>query len=122
MAANRPPDEQSRRARDADDAALDARLRRLGDRLGALKPKPREPEEESASLAENPSNLARALRLSSEFVAGIILGGFIGWLIDWLTGWSPWGMIIFLMIGFAAGTLNAMRSAGLIANQGSDRN
>ena len=122
MAANRPPDERGRRARDADDAALDARLRRLGERLGALKPKPREPEEESASLAENPSNLARALRLSSEFVAGIVLGGFLGWLIDRLTGWSPWGMIVFLMIGFAAGTLNAMRSAGLIAKQGSDRN
>jgi ATP synthase protein I len=122
MAANRPPDGDSRGARDADDAALDARLRRLGERLGALKPKPREPEEETGSLVENPSNLGRALRLSSEFVAGIIVGGFIGWLIDRLTGWSPWGMIVFLMLGFAAGTLNAMRSAGLIAKQNSDRN
>ena len=122
MAANRPPDRESRRAHDADDAALDTRLRRLGERLGALKPKPRDPKEESASLVENPSNLARALRLSSEFVAGIIVGGFIGWLIDRLTGWSPWGMIVFLMLGFVAGTLNAMRSAGLIAKQDSDRN
>jgi ATP synthase protein I len=122
MAANRPPDGDSRGARDADDAALHARLRRLGERLGGLKPKPREPEEETGSLVENPSNLGRALRLSSEFVAGIIVGGFIGWLIDRLTGWSPWGMIVFLMLGFAAGTLNAMRSAGLIAKQNSDRN
>ena len=123
MAADRPPDQQSRRARDAgDDVALDARLRRLSQKLGALKPKPSKRDEAAKGLAENPSNLARALRLSSEFAAGIILGGFIGWLIDRLTGWSPWGMIVFLMLGFAAGTLNALRSAGLIAKQGVDQN
>ncbi|HEY7457969.1 MAG TPA: AtpZ/AtpI family protein [Xanthobacteraceae bacterium] len=122
MAADRPPDRGSRRARDADDVALDARLRRLSQRLGSLKPKPSKRDEAAKGLAENPSNLARALRLSSEFAAGIILGGFIGWLIDRLTGWSPWGMIVFLMLGFAAGTLNALRSAGLIAKQGMDQN
>jgi F0F1-type ATP synthase assembly protein I len=31
-------------------------------------------------------------------------------------------MIVFLMLGFAAGTLNALRSAGLIAKQGTDQN
>jgi ATP synthase protein I len=119
MADDRPPDEQSRRARDAESAALDARLRRLGERLGAIAPKPKDVDARPASgPAGSSSNLARALRLSSEFVAGIVVGGFIGWLLDRLTGWSPWGLIVFLMLGFAAGTLNAMRSAGLIAKQG----
>jgi ATP synthase protein I len=122
MAADRPPDGESRRARDADDAALDARLRRLGERLGAFEPRPQKRDEDVARISENPSNLARALRLSSEFVAGIVVGGFIGWLIDRLTGWTPWGIIVFVMLGFAAGTLNAMRSAGLIAKQDVDGN
>jgi ATP synthase protein I len=121
MAANRPPDGDSRGARDADDAALHARLRRLGERLGTLKPKPREPEEETGSLAENPSNLAQGLRLSSEFIAGILVGGFIGWLIDRFAGTSPWGLIVFLLLGFGAGILNMLRVAGIQGAQGHER-
>jgi ATP synthase protein I len=118
MAVDRPPDEKSRRARDAEEAALQARLRRLGERLGTIAPKPKSRDEAAAGITGNPSNLARGLRLSSEFIAGLLVGGFLGWLIDRLTGWSPWGLIVFLLLGFAAGTLNAMRSAGLIAKQG----
>jgi ATP synthase protein I len=114
MAVDRPPDNAGRRGREAEEAALDARLRKLGERLGALKPKPAV-EADGANRRGNASNLARALRLSSEFIAGILLGGFIGWLVDYFTGWSPWGLIVFLLLGFAAGTLNAMRSAGLIS-------
>jgi ATP synthase protein I len=117
MAVDRPPDEKSRRARDAEEAALQARLRRLGERLGATAPKSKSREDAAPGIAGNPSNLARGLRLSSEFIAGIVVGGFLGWLFDRLTSWSPWGLIVFLLLGFAAGTLNAMRSAGLIAAQ-----
>lgn len=119
MAADRPPDDAGRRGREVEEAALKARLRDLGQRISTLSPKPKDPQDGStAGMRGNPSNLARALRLSSEFIAGIILGGFIGWLVDYFLGWSPWGLIVFLMLGFAAGTLNAMRSAGLIRPQG----
>jgi ATP synthase protein I len=116
MAADRPPDDAGRRGREAEEAALKDRLRNLGERIGALKPRPPVMNDGAGSGPTGSStNLARALRLSSEFIAGILLGGFIGWLVDYLTGWSPWGLIVFLMLGFAAGTLNAMRSAGLIS-------
>jgi hypothetical protein len=46
---------------------------------------------------------------------------FIGWLIDKVAGTGPWGLIIFLMLGFAAGILNVLRSAGLIAVAKSER-
>ena len=122
MAADRPPNDQGRRGRDADEAALDARLRKLGEKIGALTPKPPvEDDSAAAGRRGNPTNLARALRLSSEFIAGILLGIFVGWLVDYFTGWSPWGLIVFLLLGFAAGTLNAMRSAGLISKSGFDR-
>ena len=116
MADDRPPHDRPGSA--AEDAALRARLRKLGERIGALSPKPRATDGPAAQGRGDPSNLARALRLSSEFVAGILLGGFIGWLVDYFLGWSPWGLIVFLLLGFAAGTLNAMRSAGLIRPQG----
>ena len=38
----------------------------------------------------------------------------IGWLLDRWLGISPWGLIVFLLLGFAAGVLNVMRAAGVI--------
>jgi len=56
-------------------------------------------------------------RLSSELVAGVLVGGGIGWALDRWLGISPWGLIVFLLLGFTAGVLNVMRSAGVIAKQ-----
>lgn len=64
------------------------------------------------------SSLGQGLKMSSEFIAGIIVGAALGWLIDRWLGISPWGMIVFLLLGFGAGVLNVMRSAGLIAEAG----
>lgn len=59
--------------------------------------------------------MGRALRASTEFVAGVLVGGGIGWVIDKGIGTSPWGLIVFLLLGFVAGVYNVMRSAGLSA-------
>ncbi|WP_336066156.1 AtpZ/AtpI family protein [Nitratireductor rhodophyticola] len=61
---------------------------------------------------------AQALRLSSEFIAGVGVGAALGWFIDHFAGTSPWGLIIFLLLGFGAGVLNVLRSAGLVAEFG----
>jgi ATP synthase protein I len=99
----------------ADEAVLSARLRRLGERLGQHKgdrPSDSEPGQRPTS---DPSAMARGLRLSTELVAGVLVGAAIGWLIDRFVGTSPWGFIVFLLLGFAAGILNVMRAAGVIA-------
>jgi ATP synthase protein I len=64
------------------------------------------------------SGYGQALRLSSEFIAGVCVGAGIGWVIDRLAGTSPWGLIVFLMLGFGAGVLNVMRAAGMVAEAG----
>jgi ATP synthase protein I len=61
-----------------------------------------------------PSGLGQALRLSSEFIAAIIVGGALGWAADRWLGTSPWGMILLLMLGFAAGVMNVMRASGML--------
>lgn len=58
------------------------------------------------------SGLGKALRFSAEFIAGIVAGFGVGWAIDSVVGTSPWGMIVGLLLGFAAGMLNIMRAAG----------
>ena len=56
-----------------------------------------------------------AMRLSSEFIAAIIVGAGLGWIIDWAFGITPWGLVVFLLLGFCAGVLNVLRAAGLLA-------
>ena len=98
----------------ADEAALSARLQRLGERLGHHhSERPSENDPRRGASADSWA-LARGLRLSAEFVAGILVGAGIGWLMDRWLGTSPWGMIVLLLGGFAAGVLNMMRAAGVV--------
>ena len=101
-----------------DEAALSARLQRLGDRLATAN---RPPEDATGSrTAADTSAYARGFRMSTELVAGVLVGAGLGWLIDRWLGISPWGLIVFLLLGFAAGVLNVMRAAGVVRDQ-SDR-
>lgn len=52
------------------------------------------------------------MRLSTEFIAGVIAGGILGYLFDHLMGTKPWGMIVLLMLGFVTGIYNVMRVSG----------
>jgi ATP synthase protein I len=97
-----------------DEAALRARLKRLGDRLGHVHSDRPSDSSSGQRPTTDPSAIARGFRLSTELVAGVLLGAAIGWLIDWGLGISPWGMIVFLLLGFAAGVLNVMRAAGVV--------
>ena len=46
-------------------------------------------------------------------VGGVLVGAGLGWLLDRWLGTTPWGLIVFLLLGFAAGILNVMRAAGV---------
>jgi ATP synthase protein I len=100
-----------------EEAALSARLRHLGDRLDRQRPSQPASSAERPPVRADASGMARGLRLSSELVAGVLVGGVIGWSLDHWLGISPWGLIVFLLLGFAAGVLNVMRSAGVISEQ-----
>ncbi len=96
------------------EAALSARLKSLGAKLDHVEQ--RKPEERDPRLSgSDPSAMARGFRLSAELVVGVLVGAGIGWVLDRLLGISPWGMIVFLLLGFAAGVLNVMRAAGIVA-------
>ena len=56
--------------------------------------------------------MALGFRLSSELIAGVVVGALIGWGIDHLLSTKPWGLIVMVLLGFIAGVVNVIRSAG----------
>lgn len=92
---------------------LDDRLQALDDKLDARNQKDNLKKSQKKSDFRG---FGDALRLSSEFISAILVGAGIGFLIDHFAGTSPWGMIIFLLLGFVAGVVNVLRSAGKMSD------
>jgi ATP synthase protein I len=99
---------------DPADEALSARLKRLGEGLDRTVTHRTAESEPGPRQGSDPSALARALRLSAEMVAGVVVGAGLGLLLDRFAGTSPWGFIVLLLLGFAGGVLTVMRSAGVL--------
>jgi ATP synthase protein I len=100
--------------RPAEEAALSARLRRLGERLDQVGRGRKAESGAPTRSGTDMSGFARGMRLSAELVGGVVIGFIFGWLLDRWLGTSPWGLIVFLLLGFTAGVLNVMRSAGVV--------
>jgi ATP synthase protein I len=100
-----------------DEAALSARLGSLDRRLSEIRDSRKigtdQPGSTSDDRAARASAMARGLRLSSELIAGVVVGAAIGWGIDHLLSTSPFGLIVFFLLGFVAGVVNLVRSAGV---------
>lgn len=54
---------------------------------------------------------SRGWAIGIEFVGAVLVSTFIGWAIDRYAGTAPWVMIVFLLLGFAAGTRRAMKTS-----------
>jgi len=107
----------SRDQSSSDEAALSARLGSLDHRLseiqGSRKIGTDQPGTESGDGPARASAMARGFQLSSELIAGVVVGAVIGWGFDRLLSTSPWGLIVFFLLGFVAGVVNVVRSAGV---------
>jgi ATP synthase protein I len=101
----------------SDEAALSARLGSLEHRLSNLRDsrniRTDQSEAGSGDGSARASAMALGFRLSSELVAGVLVGALMGWGFDRLLSTSPFGLIVFVLLGFSAGVLNVIRSAGV---------
>ncbi len=86
------------------------RLKELSSRLAQ--------EKSTHAAQENPprqyqgaGDYSKGYRLISEFVAGILVGAAVGYGLDKLFSTLPLFLIIFVLVGFAAGILNMSRAA-----------
>jgi ATP synthase protein I len=85
----------------------------LGDRIARAKAEQAERENEAErrrnESASKPASMA--LRFSSELVASVLVGVGLGLLIDHFAKTSPWGLLVMMGFGMAAGIRNLMRAA-----------
>jgi len=84
-------------------------LKEISARLKIAKSKVNNSNTENKKL--NSSNLGNAFKISTEFVAAVVVGSTIGFILDNLFGTKPWLIIIFFIIGVIAGMLNVIKSA-----------
>jgi ATP synthase protein I len=87
------------------------RLSDLGKRLDELQTR-----QAGRTKRPPPGQSSIAFRFATELVAALIVGGGLGWGIDWLCGHfgfhtRPAFMILFFVLGAAAGIRNVMRAA-----------
>ena len=63
------------------------------------------------SKSSNAASLGKALKISTELVAAVVVGSIIGFLLDDWFDTKPLLTIGFFFMGVAAGILNVFRSA-----------
>ena len=85
--------------------SLDSRLKNARDNVQdpLNQPGPEKTEKGEA--------LGLAFRVSVEIVSAVAIGVGIGWLLDGWLDTTPWLLVVFVVVGFAAGILNVYRLA-----------
>lgn len=84
---------------------LEARLSEARQRAGL----DREGKEAKPSEPPPSSSLGMAMRVGIELTVGIAFGGALGWYLDSWFGTAPFLLLLFFLLGTAAGILNVMR-------------
>ena len=83
---------------------LDARLRAAQARQKG--------ETDEPDVAKRGSALSLAFRIGVELVAALIVGVGVGYLLDLWLGTKPWFLLLFFVLGSAAGIMNVFRVMG----------
>ena len=87
-------------------------LDELGARLDEARGDPIDPTRAPASeAAKKGSALSLAFRVGVELISAVAVGTAIGWGLDEWFGTRPWLMLVFIILGGAAGILNVYRMA-----------
>jgi ATP synthase protein I len=122
--AARMPDEKTER----EDAELHSRLGALKSAIAKEKADVREAEARQSAVGPAPETargVAAGMRIVSELVAGVLVGGVGGYFLDRWLDTTPWLLIIGLLLGSAAGFNNVyklgMKPTGFVKKKDDDR-
>lgn len=100
---------------DQSGGSFEERLRAARERQGLDQPPAAAPVREADTGA-----MGIALRVGVELVAALAVGVAIGWGLDRWLGTRPWFLVLFVLLGGAAGVMNVMRLMGPRRGMGND--
>ena len=85
----------------------DTRLNALGERIRSAKNK----KEHSETVETQPNSklIGLGMRVALEMIASLGVCGFIGWYLDGFFATTPWILLVFLLLGIAAGLRSVFR-------------
>ena len=84
-------------------------LKEISTRLEIAKKKIK--KKQIKNNGSNAASLGKALKISTELVAAVVVGTTLGFILDNWFDTRPWLTISFFFIGVAAGILNVIKSA-----------
>ena len=84
-------------------------LKEISTRLEIAKKKIK--KKQITKNGSNAASLGKALKISTELVAAVVVGTTLGFILDNWFDTRPWLTIIFFFMGVAAGILNVIKSA-----------
>lgn len=93
---------------------IDQRLEKLDTRLDELRNR----GDPRAAARRDRSALTQGMRIASELIASILVGSIIGWQLDKWLSTTPVLLIIFFLLGTAAGLRAVLRGADALSKQG----
>ena len=89
-------------------------LKEISTRLEIAKKKIK--KKQIKNNGSNAASLGKALKISTELVAAVVVGTTLGFILDNWFDTRPWLTISFFFMGVAAGILNVIKSAKKMHN------
>jgi ATP synthase protein I len=90
-------------------AQFEHRISELGDRLGKVRSRRASERNAGAEADQRSRGMVYGMRMATDLIAAVIVGGAIGWGLDWVLGSRPWLFLLLFLLGFAAGVRNLLR-------------
>ena len=84
-------------------------LKEISTRLEIAKKKTK--KKQIKNNGSNAASLGKALKISTELVAAVVVGTTLGFILDYWFDTRPWLTISFFFMGVSAGILNVIKSA-----------
>ena len=92
-----------------DIAQFERRVSKLDKKLGKVRAERAAEADDHGGSALRGRGMAYGMRMASEMVGAVLVGAAIGYGLDYMLGSKPWLLLLFFVLGFAAGVLNVMR-------------